>query len=258
MIHQSAIIHPTAVIGDNVEVGPFSIVEENSKIGNGCRIGSHVIIGANTILGENNYISHGAIIGSDPQDKSYQGEKTYLIIGDNNTVREYVTICKGTQKGDGFTRVGSHNFIMNYAHIAHDVVMGDHNVIVNNVQIGGHVHIEDYITFGCGSGVHQSCNIGRFAMIGAGSKVSQDIVPYSLADGPRSYIHGINIVGLRRNGFSNEEISTIKKINTILFRQKRTLDQSIEEINNLPPSEFKEHTLNFLNKSTRGIVRMKR
>lgn len=258
MIHHSAIIHPTAVIGDNVEVGPFSIIEENSKIGSGCRIGSHVIIGVNTILGENNYISHGAIIGSDPQDKSYQGEESYLIIGDNNTVREYVTICKGTHKGDCFTRVGSNNFIMSYAHIAHDVVMGDHNVIVNNVQIGGHVNIEDYITFGCGSGVHQSCNIGRFAMIGAGSKVSQDIIPYSLADGTRSYIHGINIVGLRRNGFSNEEISTIKKINTILFRQKLTLDQSIEAINNLTPSEFKEHTLNFLNKSTRGIVRMKR
>ncbi|MCG7384474.1 acyl-ACP--UDP-N-acetylglucosamine O-acyltransferase [Paenibacillus sp. ACRRY] len=258
MIHQSAIIHPTAVIEDNVEVGPFSIIEENSKIGSGCRIGSHVIIGPNTIMGGNNYISHGAIIGSDPQDKSYQGEESYLIIGENNIVREYVTICKGTSKGDCFTRVGNNNFIMNYAHIAHDVLMGDHNVIVNNVQIGGHVNIEDYITFGCGSGVHQSCNIGRFAMIGAGSKVSQDIVPYSLVDGSRSYIHGINIIGLRRNGFTNEEISTIKKINTILFRQKRTLDQSIEAINNLPPSEFKEHTLNFLNKTTRGIVRMKR
>ncbi|MGG4130094.1 acyl-ACP--UDP-N-acetylglucosamine O-acyltransferase [Paenibacillus illinoisensis] len=258
MIHHSAIIHPSAVIGNNVEIGPYSIIEENSKIGSASKVGSHVIIGSNTILGKNNCISHGAIIGSDPQDKGYRGEEGYLIIGDNNTVREYVTICKGSSKGDHFTRVGNNNFIMNYAHLAHDVMMGDHNVIVNKVQIGGHVRIEDYITIGGGSVVHQLCSIGSFAMIGAGSKVSQDIVPYSLADGPRSYIYGINIVGLKRNGFSNDEINTIKKINAILFRQKRSLSQSIEAIHNLPYSEFKEHTLNFLNRSTRGLVRMKR
>lgn len=257
MIHPSAIIHPSAVIGDHVEIGPFCIIKENSKIGNGCTFESNVVVGRNTIIGENNHFYHGAVVGSDPLDKSYQGEESYLIIGDHNTIREYCNISRGTANGGLYTQIGNDNLIMNYAHIGHDAFMGDYNVIVNNVQIGGHVEIEDYVTMGCASGVHQRCKIGRLAMIGAGSKVTQDIVPYSLADGPRSYIHGINMVGLKRNGYSNEQIKMVKTINNILFRQQLSLSQSMDAIQNLPDSEFKDHTLQFLSKSSRGIARMK-
>lgn len=256
IIHPTAIIHPSAKIGENVEIGPYSIVEEETVIGNGCKIGSHVCIGSYTTMGQNNQISQGAVIGSVPLDKSYMGERVYTILGDDNVVREYTTISKGTAKGGGITQIGSGNFITSYVHIGHDVVMGDHNVVINGVQIAGHVEIEDFVTIGGTTFVHQFCKIGRHVMIGAGSKVTQDIVPYSLANGSRLSIYGINYVGLKRQGVSREDMNTVKKINSILFRQNLPLAESINLINAMPHSEFKQHTLNFLKKSKRGLTRM--
>jgi len=258
MIHPTAIVHPTAVIGENVEIGPFSIVEENVKVGNGCKIGSHVRIGSRTTLGENNHIYHGAIVGSLPLDLTYKGQETRLTIGDNNIIREYATISKGTAKGGGMTQVGDNNFIMHYVHIGHDAVIGSHITLTNNTQIAGHVEIEDHVTVGAVSGVHQFCKIGRFSMIGAGSGVFQDIVPYSLASGPRAGLYGINLVGLKRNGLTSDDIKTIKRIHSLLFREKRTLAQAIDAIHGLPQTVFREHTLAFLTKSERGIARMGR
>lgn len=258
MVHPTAIIHPTAKIGENVEIGPFSIIEENVKVEKGCKIESHVRIGSHTTIGENNHLFHGAIIGSLPQDRTYKGQETHLTIGNNNIVREYATISKGTAKGGGMTRVGDNNFIMNYVHIGHDAVIGSHVIFANSIQLAGHVEIEDHVTIGGSVNVHQCCKIGRFSMIGAGSGVFQDIVPYSLASGPRASIYGINLVGLKRNGMSNDDIKTIKQINTLLFREKLTLAQAIDAINRLSQSVFKEHTLAFLNKSERGIARMRR
>ncbi|SMF66690.1 acyl-[acyl-carrier-protein]--UDP-N-acetylglucosamine O-acyltransferase [Paenibacillus uliginis N3/975] len=258
MIHPTAIIHHTAIIGENVEIGPFSIIEEKVKIGSGCKIGSSVCIGSHTVLGRSNHIFQGVVVGSAPLDKTYKDEKTYVIVGDNNVVREYSTISKGTLKGDGITRVGNNNFIMTCVHIGHDVVMGSHIVIASSAQIGGHVEIEDNVTIGGLTGIHQFCKIGRLSMIGAVSKVSQDIVPYSLVDGSRASICGVNMVGLKRSGLSNDEIKIIKEINSILFRRKLLLTQSIDIINKMPQSEFKQHTLDFLHKSKRGIARMKR
>ena len=258
VIHPTALIHPSARIGNDVEIGPYCIIKEHATIGDGCHVEGHAVIGSYTTLGVHNHISHGAIVGSEAQDKSHQDENSYLLLGDYNTVREYATLCKGTGKGDRFTRIGSYNYIMNHAHIAHDVIMGDHNVLVNNVQIGGHVHIEDHVTFGCGSGVHQWCNIGRFSMIGAGSKVSQDIVPYMLADGPRAYIQGINSIGLKRNGFTEGDIKIIKQVYRLLFRQQLSLTDATKHIKSLPMSDITNYSLAFLTQSTRGITRMNR
>lgn len=255
-IHATAIIHPTAVIGENVTIGPFSIVEEGVKIGDGCKVGSHVLIGSHTQLGKNNQIFQGAIVGAIPQDKSCKNGGDCLIIGDNNTIREYVTISKGTHKSDGVTRVGDGNLLMNYVHIGHDAILGSHIVIANSVQIAGHVEIEDYVFIGGQVCILQFCKIGKLSMIGGASGVSQDIVPYSLANGERANICGVNIVGLRKEGISRDEMKIIKDIHSILFRQKLSLAKSIEVIGALPSSECKQHTLDFLNKSTRGIARM--
>ncbi|MCM3785126.1 acyl-ACP--UDP-N-acetylglucosamine O-acyltransferase [Neobacillus mesonae] len=257
LVHPAAMIHPTAYIGENVEIGPSSIIEENVKIGDGCKIGSSVVIGSHTTIGTNNHIFHGAVIGSLPQDMTYKGEETHLIIGNSNIIREYATISKGTLKGNGITRIGHNNFIMNYAHIAHDVVIGSHVTITNGVQIAGHVEIEDYVTFGGLAGVHQHCRIGCYSMIGLGCNVFQDIVPYSLASGTRAKIYGINLVGLKRNHMSNDDMKTIKQIHSLLFRKKLTLSQALDEINRLPHSIFKEHIVSFVNKSERGIARMR-
>lgn len=257
MLHSTAIIHPTALIGNNVEIGPYSIIEKNTKVGNGCKIESHVRIGSNTTIGENNRIFQGAIIGGIPMDLSYEGQETYLTIGDNNVVREYVTISKGTIKGGGVTKVGNDNFIMNFVHIGHDTAIGDHCVFANNVQIAGHIEIEDYVTIGGCTAVHQFCKIGQLSMIGGVSGVTKDIVPYALANGTRASIYGINIVGLKRKGMNQEDIRIIKHINNLLFRNKLTLPHAIDEIQNLPPSNFKEHTLHFLTRSERGIAKMK-
>ncbi|AOZ90825.1 acyl-ACP--UDP-N-acetylglucosamine O-acyltransferase [Paenibacillus crassostreae] len=257
MIHSTAIIHPTAIIGENVTIGPFSIIEENVKIGNGCKIESHVLIGSHTTIGEENHIFQGAIIGSFPIDRTHKGQETYLSIGNNNIVREYTTISKGTVKGGGMTRIGDDNWIMSIVHIGHDVVIGNQSTITGNVQIAGHVEIEDNVTIGGSATIHQFCKIGRFSMIGAASFINLDIVPYSIASGYRAKICGINLVGLKRNGMTNDDIKTIKRINTLLFRKKLPLAQAIEEIHNLPQSMFKEHTLAFLNKSERGIARMR-
>ncbi|GAB6929187.1 acyl-ACP--UDP-N-acetylglucosamine O-acyltransferase [Paenibacillus sp. JCM 10914] len=256
-IHPLAIIHPEAIIGEAVEIGPFSIIEEHVVIGDRCKIESHVRIGSHTTLGQHNHIFQGAIIGSVPQDLSYEGQETCLFIGDHNTVREYATIAKGTVKGGGITKVGNNNLIMNYVHIAHDTVLGNHNILTNDVQLAGHVEIEDHVTIGGLSFVHQFCKIGSYAMIGARSGVYQDIVPYSLISGSRASIYGINVVGLRRNGMTNDDIKTIKLINALLFRKKLSLAQATEAIQELPPSAFKDHTLAFLQKSERGIARMK-
>lgn len=255
-VHPTAIIHPTAVIGDQVEIGPYCIIEEHVRIGNGCTIESHVRIGSNTTLGEHNHVYQGAIIGSPPQDLKYNGEKTQLIIGDHNTIREYATIAKGTGSGGGVTRVGNHNFIMNYVHVAHDAVLGNHIVISNSVQIAGHVEIEDEVTLGGLVGVHQYCKIGAYSMIGVGSCVTQDIVPYSLASGDHARIYGINLIGLRRKGMSGDDIRMIKQIHSLLFRKNLTLALAEDAIDHLPQSVFKSHTIAFLKKSSRGIARI--
>jgi UDP-N-acetylglucosamine acyltransferase len=255
MIHPTALVHQNAVIGDGVHIGPFSIIEDHVTIGDYCKIESHVQIGSYTTLGHHNHIYQGAVIGSDPQDLTFQGEPTYLTIGNHNIIREYVTLSKGTVKGSSVTKIGDHNFLMIYTHLGHDTLVGNHVILTNNCQIAGHVEIEDHVVIGGSSNVHQFCKIGRHAMVGGVSKVVQDVVPYALVSGNISSLHGINAVGLKRAGLLKEDIIAIKNIHHVLFREGLTLQSAIERLKQMPISEYINHTLAFLEKSTRGICR---
>ncbi|MCY4643852.1 MAG: acyl-ACP--UDP-N-acetylglucosamine O-acyltransferase [Bacteriovoracales bacterium] len=208
-IHPSSIVEKGAQLGTNVVVGPFSIVGPEVKLGDGCRLISHVRMSGDTTVGKNNVFYSFSSIGENPQDISYKGEPTRVEIGDHNTIREYVTIRKGTVKENGLTSVGSHNLIMCYVHLAHDVVLGNHNIIVNAVNMAGHVRIENNVTVGGGSGVIQFVTVGEGAYIGAYSTIDRDIPPFCTAYGNRIKLKGINIVGLRRRGHSRETITVL-------------------------------------------------
>ena len=193
-------------ISPSVKIGPYSIIGADVEINNDVTIHSHVNITGQTIIGKNNTIHPFASIGSSPQDMKYKGEKTKLLIGDNNTIREYVTINTGTVQGGGFTKIGSNNLIMISAHIAHDCIIGNNVVIANSAAIAGHVEIGDQVIIGGNCGVQQFTRIGKLAMIGGMTGVSRDVIPYGLSTGNRNYLNGINLVGLRRNKVLNKDI----------------------------------------------------
>ncbi|MEJ6951246.1 acyl-ACP--UDP-N-acetylglucosamine O-acyltransferase [Halanaerobiaceae bacterium ANBcell28] len=255
-VHPSAIINPGAKIGTNVEIGPYSIIGENVEIGEGTIVGSHVVIDGWTKIGKNNQIFHGASIGLEPQDLKYKGQETYLFIGDNNIIREYVTIHRGTETGLGETWVGNNNMIMAYCHIAHDCQLGNHIIMTNASNLAGHVIVEDHAVLSGLSGVHQFVRIGKMAMVGAHSKVVKDVPPYVLVDGHPARVNGINVVGLRRNGVKPELRHEIKRAYKMLYRSNLNISQSIERMDQeLDASEEIEHFLRFLRNAQRGICR---
>ena len=206
MIHKTAIVDPKASISNNVQIGPYSIIGPDVEIGENTKIQSHVSIVGITKIGIGNKIYPFASIGNNPQDMKYKGEKTKLIIGDENTIREYATINPGTIQGGGVTKIGNKNLIMIGAHIAHDCVLGNEIVIANNAAIAGHAEIDDNVILGGNCGVHQFTRIGKMAMVGGMTGVSRDIIPYGLSTGNRNILKGINIVGLRRLNIPNKEI----------------------------------------------------
>ena len=211
MIHQTAIIDSKAKLHRNVKVGPYSVIGANVEIDENTEVQSHVSILGNTKIGKNNKIYPYASIGNDPQDLKFQGEKTKLEIGNNNKIREYVTINPGTNGGGGLTKVGSHCLFMVSAHIAHDCVVGDNVVLANNVPLGGHAHIEDNVIIGGNSAVQQFTRVGRFAMIGGMCGVVRDIIPYGIAHGNRSVLQGLNLIGLRRKNIPNQDIMILSE-----------------------------------------------
>lgn len=255
-IHETAIIDPSAVIGMNVEIGPFSIIGADVEIGDGTVIGPHVVIQGPTKIGKNNRIFAGANLGSDPQDLKYQGEASYLFIGENNTIREYATITRGTAGGGGETRIGNDNLIMTYAHIDHDCQVGNNCVLVNGSALAGHVIVEDRAIIGGLSGVHQFSRIGRMTMVGACTKVSKDVPPFLLVDGHPAKVMGTNIVGLRRNGISPEIRAEIKRAYKTLYRTNLNVTQAVEqmeqELHGYPEID---HFIRFIRNSERGILR---
>ena len=255
-IHPTALIADGAEIGLNVSIGPYSIIGEHVQIGQGTVVGSHVVIDGWTTIGECNEIATGAIIGNIPQDLKFKGEMSHVVIGDRNIIREYVTINRGTTGGGGVTRIGSHNLIMTSVHVAHDVQMGHHNIIANAVGIAGHVVIDDWVTIGFSSGIHQFVRLGRMAMIGAGSMIAKDVAPYTLVKGnsPKSY--GINIERLRRNGYSLTARRDIYRAYKILFNSGLILDEALSKIKEeLPGNEDINCIIQFLQQSSRGIYR---
>ena len=254
MIHRTAIIDPKAKISSTVEIGPYSIIGPNVEIADNTIIQSHVNITGYTSIGKNNKIYPFASIGSNPQDMKYNEEKTNLSIGDNNTIREYVTINSGTVQGGGITKVANNNLIMISAHIAHDCIIGNNTVIANNAAIAGHAEINDHVVIGGNCGVQQFTRIGKMAMIGGMTGVSRDVIPYGLSTGNRNYLNGINVVGLRRNQVSNKVIIGLTDAYKEIFKTEN-LNKNLNQLN----GEFKDNNLvkevvQFINKDKKRPI----
>ncbi|MFM8186181.1 MAG: acyl-ACP--UDP-N-acetylglucosamine O-acyltransferase [Alphaproteobacteria bacterium] len=217
MIHNTAIIHSNAKIASDVEIGPFVVIGDKVKIDSGTKIKSHAVIEGDTEIGKNNLIFTFATIGLDPQDLKFKGEDSKLIIGDNNKIREHVTIHRGTEDGGMITKIGSNNLFMVGVHIAHDCIVGDHIILANNATLAGHVQIENHVVIGGLSAVHQFVRIGKGAMIGGMSGVESDVIPFGLVMGERGFLAGLNLIGLKRNNFSREEIHALRNYFKAVF-----------------------------------------
>jgi UDP-N-acetylglucosamine acyltransferase len=254
-IHPTAMVNPSSYLDENVKIGPYAIVGENVKIGaNTCVEAFAQVIGY-TEVGKNCHIFPYAVIGSIPQDLKYKGERSYLIVGDNNRIREFVTINPGTEK-DSKTIIGNNNLIMAYSHIAHDCKIGNDNILANCATLAGYVEIENKVVIGGLVAIHQFCRLGSFSIVGGCSKVVQDIPPYSMCDGHPAKVKGINLVGLKRAGFTSSTINDLKKAFKILFFEGHSLKYAQELVkNNLPSSKEIEYLLQFISSSKRGIGR---
>lgn len=256
MIHETAIIHPTAKIAAGVSIGPGSIIGADVEIGENTWIGPHVVIHGPTTIGKSNKIFQFASIGDEPQDTTYKGEPTRLEIGDNNIIREYCMISRGTVKGGGLTKVGNNNYLMAYAHIGHDCMIGNSIIMVNYAALSGHVTVQDFVTIGPYAAVHQFCLVGAYAFIARATYVTKDVLPYLMIAGHETSACGINTVGLRRRGFSSEAIDHIRRAYKVIFRKGLTVQQALAELEPMQAA-CPEITpmMDLLNQSTRGIVR---
>ena len=253
-IHPTAIISSEVEIGENVEIGPYAIIEGKVKIGNNCKIGPFVHIQGYTEIGENTKIFTGAIIGSIPQDLKYKGDITYLKIGNNNIIREYVTINPGTSAGEE-TIIGDNNLIMAYAHVAHNCKIGNNVIIANSGTLAGHVEINDYAIIGGLVGIHQFCRIGKHSIIGGCSKVVMDIIPYIVADGHPARPYGINLIGLKRRNFSEEKIKILNDAYKIIFRSGLNTTQALKKLEEMNNCEEIREIIEFIKSSQRGIAK---
>ncbi|MGQ9647497.1 MAG: acyl-ACP--UDP-N-acetylglucosamine O-acyltransferase [Thermodesulfobacteriota bacterium] len=257
MIHPTAIVDPKAEIAGDVEIGPHSVIEKDVLIGEGTRIGPHVVIREGTRIGKQCQIFQFSSIGEAPQAFAYKGEKTYLLIGDQNIIRESVTLHRGTHQGGGKTVIGNNNFFMAYAHVAHDCHIGNQVVMANGATLGGHILVEDHAVIGGLAAVHQFCRIGTLAFISGVTGVVQDIPPYVLASGSRAQLFGLNTVGLKRHHFSEETLRALKKSYRTIFRSGLTLEKAIRQLSEDEISRIPEvqHLLQFIQNSKRGICR---
>ena len=260
-IHSTAQVDPDADIADDVEIGPYALIGPKVRIGAGTRVGAHVIVEGRTHIGADNRLHPFSVIGGEPQDKKFKGEDTDLEIGDRNVIREYCTLHVGTVQDGGITRVGHDNWIMAYVHIAHDCHVGNHTVFSSNAQLAGHVHVDDWAIIGGMTGVHQFVRIGAHSMVGGASVLVQDVPPYVIASGDRAVPYGINVEGLRRRGFSADAITALRHAYKLLYKSGLTLDEAkvqIEAFGNAGAPDVFDAVrvlLDFLNTSTRGIVR---
>jgi len=255
MIHPSAVIDPTAELGDNVTVGPFVVVGAECKVGDGTILESHVVLKDYTELGCNNHIHPQAVIGGEPQHLAYKGEKTFTRLGDNNHIRECVTIHRGTIQGEGETVLGSNCMLMAYAHVAHDCRVSDNVILANAVQLAGHVEIGRNVIISGLSAVQQFIRIGDYAFLGGASGYKLDVPPYMLAHGVRGMLFGPNLIGLRRNGFTTEACKGLKKAYKIIFRsglkREAGLDQVEQEIQGIPEVD---NLVRFIRESKNGVT----
>jgi UDP-N-acetylglucosamine acyltransferase len=256
MIHPTAIISPQAELGSGVRIGAYSLIGEGVRIGDHCEISSHVVIEGNTVLGVGNRVFSFACLGGEPQHKRYKNEATRLEIGDHNVIREYVTIHRGTALDQGLTRVGSHNWIMAYCHIAHDCQVGDHTVFANNASLAGHVQVGNHVILGGFTGVHQFSRVGDHAFTGMGTMANRDIPPFVIAVGNYAKPYGINKEGLRRRSFSSERIQALHQAFKILIYKNLPRSAALEAVAALAQAypEVKQ-LVDFIQQSKRGIIR---
>lgn len=256
-IHATAIVHSSAVVPDSCSIGPYCIVGEHVELGEDCELVSHVVLDGHSRFGRGNRIFSFAALGVAPQDLKYQNEPTRLEVGDRNTIRECVTISRGTAGGGGVTRVGSDCLIMTAAHIGHDSVIGDGCILANAATLAGHVVVEDYASVGALNQVHQHCRIGRFAYTGGGTTVTQDVLPYSLTSAKReTHAFGLNKIGLERRGFSKEQLRSLHRAYRILTAAKMNTSQALEQIKaSAGGDEHLAYLANFIESSVRGVVK---
>jgi UDP-N-acetylglucosamine acyltransferase len=255
-IHPTAVVDSSARIADDAEVGAYTIIGQNVEIASGCMIDHHVNIERDTTIGEGTRIWPMASLGTDPQDLKYGGERSYLEIGANVKIREFATLNRGTDEGGGVTRVGDECLLMAYSHVAHDCQLGKRVIMANSVNLAGHVTIEDFAALGGMVAVHQFVRIGTHCFVGGLSGVAQDLPPFTLCEGARAKTHGLNSIGLKRAGFSNETIDAVKKAYRIIFRNttplKKAIAQAREEAPDLPEVKL---FLEFIEASQRGVPR---
>ena len=255
-IHPTAIISPEAEIAEDVEIGAYSIIGPDVHIGKQTVVGPHVVIETHTDIGERCHIYQFAAIGAAPQDLKFKGEKTRVIIGNDNTIREFVTIHRATAAATGTTVMGDHNLIMAYSHIAHNCILDNHIIMVNAANLSGHIHVEDYAIIGGLTGVHQFTRIGAHCMIGGASAVTRDVAPYLIAAGNHATTHGLNVVGLKRRGFEEKTINDIKRAYTLVFRSSLLLRTAIDKVRDeVDDGPEVRHFLEFIEKSERGLCR---
>lgn len=253
-IHSTAIVHPNAKIANSVKIGPYTIIEDDVEIGENTIIANHCTIHSGVRFGKNNEVFAGAHLGADPQDLGFDRSiRTYTIIGDNNTFREEANIHRGSL-ADRPTKIGNHNYFMGSAHIGHDCVIGNHNIFTHSSVIAGHIHVGNHAFISGLVGVHQFVHIGDYVMIGGLAKITKDIIPYSMADGNPSLITGLNIVGLKRAGFTEQQRRTIKEIYKILFMRKLNIPKALEVLKNEPPTPEVQNMIRFIESSKRGIL----
>ncbi len=259
-IHPAALVDSKAELAGDVQIGPFAIVGPQVRIGAGCSIGAHAVITGRTTLGRNNRIFSHAAIGSIPQDKKYAGEDTELVIGDGNTIREFCTFNIGTAQGGGRTQVGSDNWVMAYAHVAHDCRLGDHCIIANGATLAGHAEVGDWVILGGLTGVHQFVRIGSHAMTGGGTILLQDLPPFVICNGNPAAAHGLNTEGLKRRGFAPATIAALRRAYKTIYKEGLTVAAACEHIVQSAASEpdsapHLQALAEFVRSSTRGIVR---
>lgn len=256
MIDDLAVIHPDAKIDPRAKIGPFAVIGPDVEIGPDTQIDSHTVIAGPTRIGASNHIYSFASIGGDPQDKKFHGERSWLIIGDRNTIREYTTINRGTELGGGQTVIGHDNWIMADVHIAHDCLIGNHIVIANGTGLAGHVLVDDYVNIGAFAKVHQFCRVGCHAFISYDSGVTQDVPPYIRVFGSPATPHGLNSEGLKRRGFASEQVRAIKESYRLLYRRALLLEDALKQITELSRQHpVLEPMVDVVSNSKRGIVR---
>ncbi|HXM96991.1 MAG TPA: acyl-ACP--UDP-N-acetylglucosamine O-acyltransferase [Candidatus Dormibacteraeota bacterium] len=255
-LHPQAVVAPNAKLAAAVDVGPFAIIGADVELGEGCVVHSHAVVQGPAKFGRENIFHPFCCVGGEPQDYTFRGERTYLLAGDRNIFREYVTISRGTTKGGGTTKLGDNNFFLAYSHVGHDCQIGSNTLFVNGATLAGHVEVQDFATVGAFSPVHQFCRIGRYAYIGASSVITQDVPPFSkIVTERETKSFGINAIGLERQGFTQARLTILKKAYRLLLRSKLNTSQALAKMHELGSSEDIVELVKFIETAERGIIK---